>query len=265
MLIYNGVQCETIEQLEELMVGLSEEQKQFLRNDFNGVENTPIETPMPEKELKIFEHIHENFDHLKASKIDFTIHLKTNVVLIKKTEMNAKGRPVAARYYYPSVSPENLMAQIDFEFTDNAMGFMIDRKEKLKYYKQDGTFEGPFVISHRTYDFANLTEATYSIQERTQARKTIMDEVKVFLNGVIVQYYLAQGLTQSQANVQAMTIGGHFIMSHADIITAFIDTASTSLRSYVASAEATGNEAFLAIPIGTGVTVRDYWVARLTY
>lgn len=39
-IIYNGIKCETIEQLEELIVELSEEQKLMLRNDFNGVPNT---------------------------------------------------------------------------------------------------------------------------------------------------------------------------------------------------------------------------------
>lgn len=39
-IIYNGIKCETIEHLEELIVELSEEQKLMLRNDFNGIPNT---------------------------------------------------------------------------------------------------------------------------------------------------------------------------------------------------------------------------------
>lgn len=42
MIILNGIRCETIEQLEEQMTGLSESEKTYLRNDFNGVPNTPI-------------------------------------------------------------------------------------------------------------------------------------------------------------------------------------------------------------------------------
>jgi hypothetical protein len=47
MLIYNGVLCETIEQLEDLITDLSEEQKQFLRNDFNGLPNQVITETVP--------------------------------------------------------------------------------------------------------------------------------------------------------------------------------------------------------------------------
>jgi len=42
MIYFNGEKVETIERLEELIAGFSEQQKQFLRNDFNGVPNLPI-------------------------------------------------------------------------------------------------------------------------------------------------------------------------------------------------------------------------------
>lgn len=40
-IIYNGIKCNTIEELEILITDLSELQKQMLRNDFNGIPNTP--------------------------------------------------------------------------------------------------------------------------------------------------------------------------------------------------------------------------------
>lgn len=54
MLIYNGIKCEIIEQLEELIVDLSEEQKSFLRNDFNGIPNIQIQSiaPVTNQQLK---------------------------------------------------------------------------------------------------------------------------------------------------------------------------------------------------------------------
>jgi hypothetical protein len=41
-LIYNGIKCDTIEQLELEILELSEDQKQMLRNDFNGITNTAV-------------------------------------------------------------------------------------------------------------------------------------------------------------------------------------------------------------------------------
>lgn len=39
-IVINGVVCTTIEQVESEIAGLSEQQKNFIRNDFNGVSNT---------------------------------------------------------------------------------------------------------------------------------------------------------------------------------------------------------------------------------
>ena len=52
---YNGTLCETIEQLEALMVDLSDEQKQFIRNDFNKVPNEPIQSldPVSPRQIRI--------------------------------------------------------------------------------------------------------------------------------------------------------------------------------------------------------------------
>lgn len=43
---FNGVLINTIEELEYQMdlAGINEQQKQFARNDFNGIPNTPIQT-----------------------------------------------------------------------------------------------------------------------------------------------------------------------------------------------------------------------------
>ncbi len=43
-MIINEVKCITIEEVEAQIVDLSEDQKQNIRNDFNGITNTPIMT-----------------------------------------------------------------------------------------------------------------------------------------------------------------------------------------------------------------------------
>ena len=46
-IIYNGVKYTEIEQLEEAISALSEEQKQMVRNDFNGIPNQPMSVLPP--------------------------------------------------------------------------------------------------------------------------------------------------------------------------------------------------------------------------
>lgn len=215
--------------------------------------------------LRVTDLVSYEFRGLSPAKLDFTIHLKENICLIKKVDMRSNGRPLSSKYYYPTVASENLIAQIDFEFIDNPIKFMIDRKEKLKYFKINGDFVGPFLIHRRTYDFGNLKEATESIQERCAARRNIIDEVKVFLNGFIVARAMLMGKTQLQANIEAITIGGIFMRIKNDVITAFIETASPDLRNFLINEPATGNYEFLDWYVQAGVRVRDYFVNRISY
>lgn len=261
MIIFNGVRCETIEQLEELIVDLSDYQKQCLRNDFNGIPNEIIFAD----KYKVTDLIHPNFSGLHISKVDFTIHLKENIVLLKKVEMLPNGRPVVARYYYPTVAPENLICTIEFEFVDNSMKFMIERKEYLKYYKEDGTTSDAFLIHKRLYDFTNLKEATESIQERSQARRNIIDEVKVFLNGFIVQKSMMEGKSIAESNMIAMSLGGGFMQNHQNKINAWVETASGDLKPYLLNSSNETQEDFLNWYVQAGVRVRDYFLSRISY
>jgi hypothetical protein len=47
-MIINGVKCTTIEEVEIQIAELSEDQKQLIRNDFNGVPNEAIEELVPQ-------------------------------------------------------------------------------------------------------------------------------------------------------------------------------------------------------------------------
>lgn len=264
MLNLNGVIYETLQSLEAALDAVNDlpvASRQAIINEFNGVPNNPPS----ESPLRVSPHIHKDFVSRDISKVDFTMHLTEGVLLIKKVDMLTNGRPSIARYYWPYVSEENLICSIDYEFTDNAMKFMVDRKEKLKYYREDGTFAGPFTIHHRTYDFNNLKEATESIQERVQARRNIIDEVKVFLNGFIVQKSMLEGQNQGQANVTAMTLGGGFMQTHQAKINAWIETAAGDLKPYLQNTNNDTQEPFLDWYIQAGVRVRDYFLNRITY
>ena len=47
-MIINGIRCLTIEEVEIQIAELSEDQKQLIRNDFNGVPNEAIEDLVPQ-------------------------------------------------------------------------------------------------------------------------------------------------------------------------------------------------------------------------
>jgi hypothetical protein len=53
-LIYNGIICNTIEELETQIASLTEQQKNYIRNDFNGVQNSTnsILQPVTNQQLR---------------------------------------------------------------------------------------------------------------------------------------------------------------------------------------------------------------------
>jgi hypothetical protein len=262
---YNGVVYTELSELQLAIADLSDYQKQCIVNDFNGVINESNDGSTDPLTLKVKSLIHPNFLNLDISKVDFTVHLKENITLIKKVDMLQNGRPSVAKYYYPTVSAENLICSIDFVFIDNPLKFMVERTESLKYYKNNGDFVGPYLIHKRTYDFNNLKEATESIQERSTARRNIIDEVKVFLNGFIVNKSIAEGMSLSAASVNAMVLGGGFMQLHQNKINAWIETASGDLKPYLLNANNETQEAFLDWNIQAGVRVRDYFIQRISY
>lgn len=55
-LIYNGILCNTIEQLEAQIGDLSDAQKTFIRNDFNGIPNshgTPVPLAVSPRQIRV--------------------------------------------------------------------------------------------------------------------------------------------------------------------------------------------------------------------
>lgn len=53
MMIINGVTCTTLAEVEAQIVNLSESQKQAIRNDFNGIPNTPPVDPLHMVKMRI--------------------------------------------------------------------------------------------------------------------------------------------------------------------------------------------------------------------
>jgi len=211
-------------------------------------------------ELRILELVHPNFIDNDPSKIDFTIHLLPNVILTKKITMAKNGRPIVAKYYHPLKN--TLVAEIQYVFTDNASKFMIERKEILGYYQNNNICSEYYVIHKRNYDFNIINEATDSLNERIQARQSIFQEIKITIYGFLVQYFMSQGQSFYDANINALLIGKNFFNTFRPDIADFIEVASGDFKNNVLSDI---NYSWLNENIAPLVSVRFYIADRLTY
>lgn len=218
------------------------------------------ETVRYDSTLRIRDLLHPEFVNYHPSKIDFTMHLLPNTLLVKKITMAKNGRPVVAKYYHPTTG--EIVCEIKYEFIDNGSRFMIDRKEKLGYYQNNGLVPAYYTIHHRSYDFNILNEATESLAERVEARGNIIQEVKIVCHSFMVGMYMAQGQNVTQASTSAITLGQTFFNAFRLDIADFIEVASDKFKINIAA-----DTTFTWIDgnIAPGVTLRQYIVDRVTY
>lgn len=215
------------------------------------------------KRLRVRDLLSKEFKAYAAPKIDFTIHLEKNILLVKKVIMAANGRPIKAKYYYPDKSKEdNLVAEINFEFVDNASKFMVERKEWLGYYQKDGTIPEQFMIHHRAYDFTDLKEASESLAERVEARTNIIAELKIVIQTLLITNAMQAGHSAGEAAMISITEGTIFFNDYKDSIRNFIEVASSEFKTGIYSDT---TYAFLNQYIKPNVTCRQYIFDRLTY
>lgn len=204
---------------------------------------------------RIMQYINDEFKGYPIENIDFSRHLKAQYALNKKVTMLPNGRPAKSEYF----DENNVkVSEISFEFQDQNY-LMVDRKEWLKYFREDGTACDPVLINHKIYDLSNVKDGAEAIQERIEARSEIVSGVKAFLSGVIMQA-LGQSIEQVIAT-----------------ITPFWDETKTNREKFIefgtqewlgqinAIDLGTTPHTYLAIPVAQGVTVKDYLMGALNY
>lgn len=216
--------------------------------------------------LRVRQYLHQDFVHFHPSKIDFTLHLKPNINLIKNITMLKNGRPLVAKYYAPDTGLQ--ICEIKFEFVNNSAGFMTKRKELLGYCRNDGKIDEYYSIHSRDYNFANITQATESLSERVQARSNIIQEIKIVLNNTLINYLISYGDNPIVANNKSLIIGKDFFNEYRFEISDFIEVASPGFKGKILLQD-NGLEnpkyPWLNAFVAPNVTLRMWIYDRLTY
>lgn len=216
--------------------------------------------------LRVRKYLHSDFFYFHPSKIDFTIHLKQNILLRKEVEMYKSGRPKVAKYYSPDTN--ELVCEIKFEFVNNSSGFMISRKELLGYYQNDGTCTEYYTIHHRTYDFNNINQATESMNERVSARSNIIQEIKIVINSSLIKWLIDYGDAPSVAMNKSLVIGKDFFAEYRFEISDFIEVASPGFKQKILLQDKDVENPkypWLEKLLAPNVTLRNWIYDRLTY
>jgi hypothetical protein len=227
-------------------------------------------------DYRIIDLINGDFVTYPIENIDFVRHVKSGISLEKKVKMLNNGRPEKALYYYES----ELIAEIQFVFTTTPENLMIKREEVLYYYRKNDTKSNPILIKSKTFDLTDPYEGAKVLKERIDARVIIVENLKAFLSGVIMQ-------ATGQSLVPVINMIKPFWDECKTIREDFIELGVHDWKSYLLNIDiSTTPYTFLAIPISQPaapiydedgevinqadvdkplITVRDYLVNKINY
>jgi len=242
--------------------------KDAIRLDVNYAYNLSLigEIPYSIKDLKI--HLGEgdisnyriapyvdiNFCDSRMHLVDFKRHLKSDIALDKKTEMNIDGRPDKSYYYYN----DELMAIITFIFRKNDDDLVISRSEILNYIKNDGSLSVDILIKNRTFNANNLHDASLMYEEVSNSRKNIIDSLYLFTVGVIRNYHPEYTLLEiknltSNFDVTTLTLRDHFIR-----------LGTSGFKEWLQDSNNTSGETWLKYIVDeNGITLCEYMISVL--
>lgn len=217
--------------------------------------NTRLVEIDQENTLLISSIIDSRFSDLPPSKIDFRRHLQDGVYLNKRVTMSKNGRPVDCIYHYDGID----YAKVRFEFTTNPFNLLINKKTYLGYYNALGIITQEYLLTDESNDISELYGLQKAVTERYKARQYIFDEIKSFVNAVVLQAYMSIGRTYQEV----LTDGSAFWKEYSSTIDSWCHIGDSQIIINKITADTT--TAFLDTEYTSGVTLRAWIIDRLTY
>lgn len=206
--------------------------------------------------LRITSTIDDNFINLPADKIDFRRHLKQGIYLNKIVTMLKNGRPNYCIYEANEVE----YARIRFEFVTNVFNLVENKKSYLGFFDSNGNISQEYLLTDEINDLGTIYGLQKAVKERYKAREYIFDEIKSYINAVILQVYTQQGKTYEEV----LTDGGNFWRDYSPEISSWCHIGGASTITDKLNAET--NYDFLDLPSGhQSMTIRQWIIDRITY
>ena len=203
----------------------------------------------------VTELVDDQYNALPLQKIDFTLHLKPEIILTKSLVKAPNGRPSKAEYFYEG----SKICEITWTFYDVPGGLFYKKEVYLSYVDSKGGLMTPFLIKRKEIDFTVANQLAESIQERVDARGAIVDEIKAVCSGSL-QVALSLNLEQVVNLIQP------FWNSYETQRKNFIELASRDWMNLIAGLSTTGEYSWLATPVdANGTTCQQYMLYRLGY
>lgn len=214
----------------------------------------------PTSPYRVLKYVNEDFCGYPIENIDFVRHLKKDKSLNKKITMLPNGRPLKAEYFFGS----ELIAEIVFTFQVNSENLILKKDQHLFYHREDSTTQNPnksdaILIKTKTFNHLDLVDGGLVLEERVSSRKYIINSMKSFLAGVLMQA-LQKTLTEIIPIIKPFW--DEYERERID----FIELGLHDWKNELINIDLqTTPHTYLSINVAPNVTIRDYIVQCLTY
>lgn len=257
---------------------------QSMAQTYFGVSLETLLNPLRIKSYKIYQFVRdsEKIDHHQAPiDLDFTTQL--TVQLHKKLLPKIQGKPTSAIYYEkkyiliqngspvldpfgnPVVVYENPICKIDFQFTFDSFGFIVQRKEWLQWYYTDNTLSLVKKDIGRIFD--PILDYEYRIQEGKDRRESIVNGLQLPAFSALKVFY------PSKTAIELLSIGREFLsrldVDFRNFIESSLSVVDPQSPNYgkkviVVKIQQATDEWLDAPLVGTGITIRQYMISELS-
>lgn len=204
---------------------------------------------------KIFPYIDKTFNSNPITTVDFKRHLLPSVALNKVTHKLLNGRPSEVEYHLNG----ELMARIRFIFVVNSANLVLSKTEVLEYTLLDGSFGLPVTIRTKAYDHMNPEDLEKVVNERVEARNSILANIKGTISGVLQSY--------GHSMAETLMLGAALWSAYSDEIQTFVEFGTEDWKSSLIALDlsSTSHSWLAYVMDAQGTRVVDFMVTRLSY
>ena len=264
-LIYNGILISTIEALEIEISSLSEDQKLFIRNDFNGISNNGLAINPPK--IKIYNFM-SNAPLGNAFEPPFRVDFVTGLdIKLHRKSILVKGECIREEFYESAtinpttgaITYSNLIVKEETTYVRNSLGFPISKTAVISYAMEDGTFHTTKKTIIKYYS------SLEQIDEGKTRRGNLVDNLQMPCIGLISIALLGH----PSATPAVILEGRRFLSDYKNEFETFVSASDKTILSCLTDTNnpryiLQTNYSWIDSMTPYAVTIRQYLINELT-
>lgn len=216
-------------------------------------------------EFKIFTlgFAHPYYEDIPYELFDFKRMLKREYRTNKEVTPLDNGRPEKAAYSIKDINTgiSHIVGYVYFDFSTTSDNVLSSKNVELTYLYPDDTESERIVIDGKDFNLTNpeVLDGAVAMNERTRARRQIIDSMKSFIGGILMLKY-------NESLAQVITRIDPFWTAFEAEKNKFIHLGTDDWKNIILGLDITHEDyTWMAEFIAVGVNIQDFMVSTLDY